>query len=86
MKSPNTSLNSSTTDDLAEGGALDTPKRRYFMVEAGKNPFDEKPDEDENEDFFSGSWVKIYDIKVIDVEIYLSVKGNCTLTSITQDN
>ncbi|XP_048779720.2 syndetin-like isoform X2 [Ostrea edulis] len=56
MKSPNTSLNSSTADDLSEGGVLNSSKRRYFVEEAGKNPFDEKPDEDENEDFFSGSW------------------------------
>lgn len=63
MKSPNTSLNSSTADDLSEGGVLNSSKRRYFVEEAGKNPFDEKPDEDENEDFFSGSWVKIHNKK-----------------------
>ncbi|XP_062608119.1 syndetin-like isoform X1 [Saccostrea cucullata] len=56
MKSPNVSLNSSTTTDPSEEGVLAPPKRRYFTQEEERNPFDEKPDEDENEDFFSGSW------------------------------
>lgn len=56
MKSPNSTLNFSTTEDSSGGGSgMESSKRRYFMQSATKNPFDEKPDEDENEDFFTGS-------------------------------
>lgn len=56
MKSPNSTLNLSTTEDSSGGGSgMESSKRRYFMQSATKNPFDEKPDEDENEDFFTGS-------------------------------
>lgn len=56
MKSPNSTLNLSTTEDSSGGGSgMESSKRRYFMKSATKNPFDEKPDEDENEDFFTGS-------------------------------
>ncbi|XP_011444074.3 syndetin isoform X1 [Magallana gigas] len=56
MKSPNSTLNLSTTEDTSGGGTVMEPsKRRYFVQSATKNPFDEKPDEDENEDFFAGS-------------------------------
>lgn len=59
MKSPNSTLNLSTTEDSSGGGSvMESSKRRYFMQSATKNPFDEKPDEDENEDFFAGSLVK----------------------------
>lgn len=60
MKSPNSTLNLSTTEDSSGGGSgMESSKRRYFMQSATKNPFDEKPDEDENEDFFTGSLVKL---------------------------
>lgn len=62
MKSPNSTLNLNTTEDTSGGGTVMEPsKRRYFVQSATKNPFDEKPDEDENEDFFAGSLViKVY--------------------------
>lgn len=66
MKSPNSTLNLSTTEDTSGGGTVMEPsKRRYFVQSATKNPFDEKPDEDENEDFFAGSLViKVYLISI----------------------
>lgn len=57
MKSSAMTLNSSSTEDATDTTMMGSTRRRYFMQQAERNPFDEKPDEDENEDFFSGSWV-----------------------------
>ncbi|XP_022337065.2 syndetin-like isoform X3 [Crassostrea virginica] len=56
MKSSAMTLNSSSTEDATDTTMMGSTRRRYFMQQAERNPFDEKPDEDENEDFFSGSW------------------------------